>query len=338
MLAPTRGSSRQGSRIARRGRVRRRAHRSSPAPVAEVGRATVGGPPEADARGHASDLGVAGFERDEPGSARTTCRSTSPTPARRSRSSAAHEAVVARGSASPAAVAQPGARQSSDNDLRAGRRRGRGRACAGSGAARRPRAGRETAAGMAHRRGPVRAPTTLQVDEQQALRPQEPTRARRSFGEQLMDAAVRRSDVRCISIRAGVGAVGGQRRAQPRPARGRRGTSGPTLRASGYADALRPAQALRLAADEQLPSHEVFYVAQDDSSTGRPAGRARRRARSAEPTRSSCASSAGPSPAGDHEPDEGPSKSSGLAAGPSWRGRRRRGAAAGTAAQPTGGR
>src|SRR3954471_22656772 len=39
------------------------------------------------------------------------------------------------------------------------------------------------------------------VDEDHPIRPQDPYALAKHFGEQLMDAAVRRSDVRCVSIR-----------------------------------------------------------------------------------------------------------------------------------------
>ena len=44
-------------------------------------------------------------------------------------------------------------------------------------------------------------PDYLPVDEEHPLRPQDPYATSKVFGEQLMDAAVRRSDVRCISVR-----------------------------------------------------------------------------------------------------------------------------------------
>ena len=44
-------------------------------------------------------------------------------------------------------------------------------------------------------------PDYLPVDEEHPLRPQDPYATSKVFGEQLMDAAVRRSDIRCISVR-----------------------------------------------------------------------------------------------------------------------------------------
>src|SRR3954453_6760656 len=44
-------------------------------------------------------------------------------------------------------------------------------------------------------------PDYLPVDEEHPLRPQDPYATSKVFGEQSMDAAVRRSDIRCISVR-----------------------------------------------------------------------------------------------------------------------------------------
>jgi nucleoside-diphosphate-sugar epimerase len=44
-------------------------------------------------------------------------------------------------------------------------------------------------------------PDYVPVDEEHPIRPQDPYATAKHFGEQLMDAAVRRSDIRCISIR-----------------------------------------------------------------------------------------------------------------------------------------
>jgi UDP-glucose 4-epimerase len=45
------------------------------------------------------------------------------------------------------------------------------------------------------------APDYAPIDEHHPIRPQDPYALAKHFGEQLMDAAVRRSDTRCISIR-----------------------------------------------------------------------------------------------------------------------------------------
>jgi len=98
--------------------------------------------------------------------------------------------------------------------------------------------------------------------------PQDPYALAKHFGEQLMDAAVRRSDIRCISIRPSwVQWEGNYER-----------NLGPFLRdpdeesASfwAYIDVYDLADALRLAAESDLPGHEVFYIASPDNCAGRP--------------------------------------------------------------------
>ena len=82
-----------------------------------------------------------------------------------------------------------------------------------------------------------------------------------------MDAAVARSDIRAISIRPYLGAVGGQLRAR----------LGPWLRAPGpsesfwsYIDVYDLADALRLAAESPLEGHEAMYIAAADNGANRP--------------------------------------------------------------------
>ena len=61
-------------------------------------------------------------------------------------------------------------------------------------------------------------PDYLPMDEQHPLQPQDPYALSKSFGEQLMDAAVRRSDLRAISIRPSHRPQRGQLRVEPREA------------------------------------------------------------------------------------------------------------------------
>ena len=68
---------------------------------------------------------------------------------------------------------------------------------------------------MAFAERPFHAPYAP-IDEALANRPQDPYALAKVFGEQLMDAAVARSDLRAISIRPVLGAVGGQLRALAR--------------------------------------------------------------------------------------------------------------------------
>jgi UDP-glucose 4-epimerase len=86
------------------------------------------------------------------------------------------------------------------------------------------------------------------------------------FGEQMCDAAVRRSDLRCISLRP----------AWVQDAETYAASLGPLIRArapSGvggwpYVDALDLAAAVRLAVQSDLPGHEAFYLAAPDTIGG----------------------------------------------------------------------
>jgi UDP-glucose 4-epimerase len=106
------------------------------------------------------------------------------------------------------------------------------------------------------------------VDEDHPIAPQDPYATSKHFGEQLMDAGVRRSDIRCISIRPSWVQWEGNY-AQ---------NLGPNLRdpdegsASfwSYIDVYDLADALRLAAESDLPGHEVMYIASPDNCAGRP--------------------------------------------------------------------
>jgi nucleoside-diphosphate-sugar epimerase len=108
------------------------------------------------------------------------------------------------------------------------------------------------------------------IDEELENRPQDPYALSKLFGEQLMDAAVARSDLRAISIRpTWVQWEGNYAR-----------SLGPWLRdplggpASGsfwsYIDLYDLADALLLAAGSSLPGHEVMYIASPDNATGLP--------------------------------------------------------------------
>ncbi len=107
------------------------------------------------------------------------------------------------------------------------------------------------------------------VDEEHPIRPQDPYATAKHFGEQLMDAAVRRSDLRPLSIRpswvqwegnyeASLGSVV------------RDGGSEPSVSFWAYIDVYDLADALRLAAESDLDRHEVLYIASPDNATGQP--------------------------------------------------------------------
>jgi nucleoside-diphosphate-sugar epimerase len=111
-------------------------------------------------------------------------------------------------------------------------------------------------------------PDYVPVDEDHPIRPQDPYALSKYFGELLMDAAVRRSDLRCISIRpCWVQHEGNYER-----------NLGPQVRDPAvlspnlwsYIDVYDLADAITLATESALPGHEVFYIASPDNVGGRP--------------------------------------------------------------------
>ena len=106
-------------------------------------------------------------------------------------------------------------------------------------------------------------PDYVPVDEEHPIRPQDPYAIAKHFGEQLMDAAIRRSDIRCISIRpCWVQHEGNYER-----------NLGPQVRDASvlspnfwsYIDVYDLADAIVLAVESDLPGHEVFYIASPDN-------------------------------------------------------------------------
>ncbi|HWI72871.1 MAG TPA: NAD(P)-dependent oxidoreductase [Baekduia sp.] len=108
-------------------------------------------------------------------------------------------------------------------------------------------------------------PDYLPVDEEHPIRPQDPYALAKSFSEQLMDAAVRRSDIKAITIRPSwvqnddnyAWNLGPQLRDPDTPSAGY----------WAYIDAEDLADALLLAAASDLPGHEVFYIASPDAAS-----------------------------------------------------------------------
>ncbi|MFI9835988.1 NAD-dependent epimerase/dehydratase family protein [Nonomuraea sp. NPDC051941] len=109
-------------------------------------------------------------------------------------------------------------------------------------------------------------PDYAPVDEEHPARPQDPYALSKHFGEQLMDAAVRRSDIRCISLRPSwVQHEGNYER-----------NIGPQVRDAAligaglwsYTDVYDLADAIVLAVESDLPGHEVFYIAAPDNAGG----------------------------------------------------------------------
>ncbi len=111
-------------------------------------------------------------------------------------------------------------------------------------------------------------PDYVPVDEEHPIRPQDPYATAKYFGELLMDAAIRRSDIRCISIRPSwVQHEGNYER-----------NLGPQVRDASvlspgfwsYIDVYDLADAIVLAVQSNLSGHEVFYIASPDNVGGRP--------------------------------------------------------------------
>ena len=106
------------------------------------------------------------------------------------------------------------------------------------------------------------------IDEDYPALPQDPYALAKHFGEQLMDAAVRRSDIRCISIRPSWVQWEGNYERNVGPIV--RDPDEPSASFWAYIDVYDLADALRLAAESDLPGHEVFYVTSPDNAAGRP--------------------------------------------------------------------
>jgi nucleoside-diphosphate-sugar epimerase len=112
------------------------------------------------------------------------------------------------------------------------------------------------------------APDYLPIDEEHPPRPQDPYATAKLFSELLCDGAVRRSDIRCISIR-------------PCWVQDRDSYElnlGPIVRDVGeaignycsYIDVYDLADAVVLAVESDLPGHEVVYIASPDTIGGHP--------------------------------------------------------------------
>lgn len=142
-------------------------------------------------------------------------------------------------------------------------------ACVRLGADRIVNVSSETVAGMAFAERRFHAPYA-QIDEALESRPQDPYALAKVFGEQLMDAAVARSDLRAISIRPSwVQWEGNYERSLGHWLRDPLGAP-PSESFWSYSDVYDLAHALRLAAESSLPGHETMYVVSPDNATGRP--------------------------------------------------------------------
>jgi len=107
------------------------------------------------------------------------------------------------------------------------------------------------------------------VDEEHPIRPQDPYATSKHFGEQLMDAAMRRSDIRAITIRPSWVQWEGNYAGNLGPAL-RDPENTPSVSFWSYIDVHDLADALLLAAESELDAHEVFYIASPDNHANRP--------------------------------------------------------------------
>lgn len=106
------------------------------------------------------------------------------------------------------------------------------------------------------------------VDEDHhPVRPQDPYAASKHVGEVLCDAAVRRSDLRCISLRPTWVQHAGTYERNLRPMIRE---PGPSANVWSYIDVDDLADAIVLAVGSDLPGHEVMYIAAAENSAGRP--------------------------------------------------------------------
>ncbi len=110
-------------------------------------------------------------------------------------------------------------------------------------------------------------PEYAPVDELHPVHPQDPYALSKTFGEQLMTAAVERSDIRCISIRPSWV----QNEANYEQNLGPQVRDASVLSANlwSYIDVYDLADAIVLATESDLPGHEVFYIASPDNVGGR---------------------------------------------------------------------
>jgi nucleoside-diphosphate-sugar epimerase len=140
-------------------------------------------------------------------------------------------------------------------------------ACVRFGVSRLVNVSSETVTGMNFAERPL-DPTYFPIDEDHPVLPQDPYALSKLFGEQLCDAAVRRSDLRCITIRPTwvQDRSSYARNLGPMIRSAAAGTPEPSANGWSYIDAYDLAVALRLAMESDLPGHEVMYVCSPDSA------------------------------------------------------------------------
>lgn len=111
-------------------------------------------------------------------------------------------------------------------------------------------------------------PDYVPVDEEHPVKPQDPYALAKHFGEQLMDAVVRRSEVACITIRPSWVQHEGNYERNLGPQVRDESVLSPNL--WSYIDVYDLADSVVLACESELPGHEVFYIASPDNVGNRP--------------------------------------------------------------------
>ena len=106
-------------------------------------------------------------------------------------------------------------------------------------------------------------PQYAPVDENHPAHPQDPYALSKYFGEQLMSAAVERSDIRCISLRPSW--VQTRETYEQNLGSLVRGPAGPSGNLWSYVDVDDLADAIVAATASKLTGHEIFYVAAADN-------------------------------------------------------------------------
>ena len=113
-------------------------------------------------------------------------------------------------------------------------------------------------------------PEYAPVDELHPIHPQDPYALSKHFGEQLMDAAVARSDIRCISLRPSW--VQNEDNYEQNLGPQVRDASELSANLWSYIDVYDLADAIVLATESELAGHEIFYIASPDNVGGRNFG------------------------------------------------------------------
>jgi len=109
-------------------------------------------------------------------------------------------------------------------------------------------------------------PSFAPVDESHPLLPQDPYALSKLFGERMMDAAVRRSDIRAISIRPST--VHNEDNYEDNLGPQVRDPANLSGNLWSYIDVYDLADAIVLATESDLPGHEVFFIASPDNAGG----------------------------------------------------------------------